>query len=53
LFKGKGAYGFLTGSKVQALWVLQKISTPPQAPGSIFCKKLDRPKPYTIIALKQ
>jgi hypothetical protein len=53
LFKGKGAYGFLTGCQVQALRVLQKISTPAQAPGSIFRKKPDSPKPYTVIALKQ
>jgi hypothetical protein len=44
-FKGKGIYGFLTGSKGRALRVLQKISTPA---GSIFHKNLDSPKPYTF-----
>jgi hypothetical protein len=39
VFCGKGVYGFLTGSKGQALRVLQKISTPPQAPGSILLQK--------------
>jgi hypothetical protein len=53
LFTGKGVYGFLTGRQGQALRVLQKISTPSQATGSIFCKNPDSPKPYTIIALKQ
>ena len=46
---GKGVYGFFTGCKGQALRVFQKISTPS---GSIFCKNLDSPKPYTIIALE-
>jgi hypothetical protein len=53
LFTGKGVYGFLTDRQGQALRVLQKISTPAQAPGSIFCKNLDSLKPYTIVALKQ
>jgi hypothetical protein len=53
LFTGKGVYGFLTGSQGQALRVLQKISTPAQASGSIFRKNLDSPKPYTLVALKQ
>jgi hypothetical protein len=39
LFTGKGAYGFLTGGKGQALRVLQKISTPAQASGRIFGQK--------------
>jgi hypothetical protein len=53
LFLCKGVYGFLTGCKGQALRVLKKISTPAQAPGSIFLKNPDSLKPCTIVALKQ
>jgi len=49
---GKGVYGLLTVGKGQAFQVLQKISTPTQALGSIFRKNLDLPKPYTVVALE-
>jgi hypothetical protein len=37
---------------VKVKQVFQKISTPCCAAGSIFCKNLDSPKPYTIVALE-
>jgi hypothetical protein len=52
LFTGKGVYGFLTACKGQAASGFAK-NLHTSVKGSIFCKNLDTPKPYTIVALKQ